>query len=194
MDYISKDEFTSLLRTQDHESLVDEYLFRGVPFAFRERPEEYNILLEHIATSLDVPRTSITLVGSGRIGFSLNPDKFGASFSDKSDLDILVVSDLWFDRIWLDFLRWNRRNYFNLSPQDKVLITRNRIDIYWGRLWPDSLPQVTQLAAVWFNAFRSISLNPDLAKWEVNGRLYRTWDHARLYQLWTLAQLERQAR
>lgn len=102
-----------------------------------------------------------------------------------------MVSEELFDQVWIDLLRWNMQNHFGLSKMDKDMVRRNKQEIYWGRLWPDSLPKVTPLAAIWFDAFKSVSRDPNLARWEVSGRLYRTWEHAKLYQLWTLTQIKR---
>jgi len=92
MEYPSKNEFAAKLRTESHENVVDQYLFRGTPFAFRTSHASYDFLVELLANNLGLSADSITMVGSGRIGFSLDPDRVGAPFSVRSDRTSLLLA------------------------------------------------------------------------------------------------------
>src|SRR6185312_15015974 len=91
-EYPSKDAFAEMLQTLPHNEIIDKYIFvKETPFAFKDRKKGYEFLVNHIAKSLQLNSDCVTLVGSGRIGFSLSPRQFGTPFSPRSDLDIAIV-------------------------------------------------------------------------------------------------------
>ncbi len=189
--YLTAEQFRGRVLTSEHSALIDEcILCSTTPYAFRDAPGDYDILRNHIARGLGVAQEGIALIGSGRVGFSPHPDKYGAPFGDESDLDMLIVSSDWFDQMWLELLRWHNRNQVMLSKEQKRVLERVKHELYWGRLWPSDLSFATSTSAQWFETFKSVGRFSTLAKWEVSGRLYRTWEHARLYQLWSLSRLK----
>lgn len=91
--------------------LVDgsSYFFENI---FQEKDEEFNFKKD-LANSLDVHIRDIAIVGSGKLGFSIKPDKdkleyypfktfdFDYNLNDeneKSDLDVAIISSSLFDR------------------------------------------------------------------------------------------------
>jgi hypothetical protein len=76
MTYPSKDEFSELLDSRNHIKIVDELLIAGIPFAFRDSPADYDALRTTLGTALHLSADAMTVVGSGRIGFSLSPEKY----------------------------------------------------------------------------------------------------------------------
>ena len=188
--YPTRDEFVELLKSDDLRQLVRDRLFAGLPFVYRDSPETYDDLRHRLAVALNVLDSDVTIVGSGRLGFSLSPDNFGAAFRDESDLDVLVVSDRLFDEIWLDMVSLSRRAFGMLPLRDKERVLEHKTnEVYWGRLWPHKLVRVSKVARRWVGAFRALSRNPRLAYHEPRGRLYRTWNHAELYHVDGLSQL-----
>jgi len=185
----SKNEFAAKLRTESHENIVDQYLFRGTPFAFRTSHASYDFLVELLANNLGLFADSITMVGSGRIGFTLDPDRFGAPFSVRSDLDVVVVSERMFDEAWFDMLRLGRK-YLALEERVRRIVKSHRESyIYWGFVIPDRLPGVVRLSTHWFSTFRVLSRYSQFARFEIKGRLYRTWEYARVHQLNSLSRI-----
>lgn len=194
MAYPSKEAFLLLLRERDHIAIIDEYLLAGVPFAFADAEDSYNLLLDTLSAKLAVERGSITMVGSGRIGFSLSPDNFGTPFSASSDLDMAVVNAELFDRAWFDMLRLGSK-YFSLEARVRHWVNSHRANyIYWGFIRPDRLPGVVKDSATWFATFRSLATLREFSSREISGRLYRTWDHLKVQQLHTLRSLPTRVR
>jgi hypothetical protein len=74
------------------EGIARLWLSEGVPFAFSTCPALYEELRAWLAGQIGVHPKEITLVGSGRVGYSLVPRSFGRPFQGKSDLDFVVVS------------------------------------------------------------------------------------------------------
>jgi hypothetical protein len=80
----------------------------------------------------------------------------------------------------------------NLPRGDWAWATARRKELYWGWFVPNqvrfnglSLPAalkpIRDCSTLWFNTFQALTKYPDFSKRDVNGRLYRTWDHVRLY-------------
>jgi hypothetical protein len=194
--YPTADDFAQLLLSRTLSDIIQEHVFQGLPFVFRHTPQTLDVLKGHLVSDLGLNLSNILVVGSARTGFSLNPHKFPRQFSDTSDIDILIVDEDLFDEIWTTLLRWNYpRRLVKLGRTDNEWIYQRRKDIYWGWFEPDrirfegiSLPDalwpIRDLSTRWFNAFRGLSQyseHAELARREVSGRLYRTWNHAYLY-------------
>lgn len=202
MTYPSVDEFSNVLLSHPLEKVVQEYIFQGVPYVFRERPELLDILRRHLCSALKFLEENVVVVGSAKIGFSLNPNNFPRQFSDESDIDILVVDEKLFDSLWMAILRWHYpRRITVLGGEDGRWMRERRQDLYWGAFFPDkirfqglSFPEILKPlrdnSTAWFNAFRSLSQYPELVSRNVSGRLYRTWEHALLYQTDGLRQIK----
>lgn len=108
-EYPSADEFKRILLARSLDSVVRDYLFQGTPFAFRDQPALMDTLRDHLCRdeSLNLSRRDIIVVGSGKLGFSLNPYNFPRCFTDDSDFDVLVVDAGLFDTVWTAMLRWH---------------------------------------------------------------------------------------
>jgi hypothetical protein len=143
---------------------------------------------------------NVVIVGSAQVGFSLSPDTFFRPFSEDSDIDVLVVDEQLFDTIWAATLRWHypRRSWLDGSDWEWARLRQK--ELYWGWLTPNrmrfnglTLPEmlkpVRDASTNWFNAFRSLSRYNEFSRRDVSGRLYRTWEHARLYHESGLSQI-----
>ena len=104
--YPSKKEFKEALTSRPFDWIIDQYLLKGVPFYSASEPDLHTELLRAISTGLGVTRTDIGVVGSARVGFSLDPDKFGEPFNDFSDLDIMgLQAVVWVKAAWVTVYR-----------------------------------------------------------------------------------------
>jgi hypothetical protein len=187
MAHPDKEEFTAMLRQRKHSEIVEEHILSGSPFAFENDQPSYELLRTALSNDLTVAVNAIYLVGSGQIGFSLAPEKFGTPFRPESDLDIAVVHSEIFDAAWMDMLKLGNA-YYALKQRVRDKLTWHRENnIYWGIIYPDSLPGVVSISSKWFSAFKGLSRNPQFASREVSGRLYRTRDHLRVHQEYSCA-------
>ena len=184
------------LRSEDLSNIVRARVLDGAPHVFTSEPTKYQTLQQHLATELSVATDAIRVVGSARTGFSMSPDSFGRQFLPNSDIDVVVVSDTLFDATWRLLLDW--RYPWHLRKWSKV-------DHDWGIRILEELvcgwcnpkyiepPTLTSRAQVtplrdfswrWVNAFQSAGgLHPELSTHNLEGRLYRTWDHAIKYHV-----------
>lgn len=203
MPFITINEFKDLLKDTPETEIVTEYIFAGAPYAFRQNPLLMNVVVRHLTSRLPITAEDITIVGSAKLGFSLNPDAYFNQFSEESDIDIVVVNETLFDEVWSILLKWHYpRRYTGLEniANSRWAGSRQK-DIYWGWLSPDeiryeglffpnALKPLRDLSTAWFNAFRAFSHYPELAGRVMRGRLYRTWNHALLYHAEGLRQLK----
>lgn len=189
---ISLEDFTAELEERPLEEIVKAHLFDGDPFVFRAAPDQYAVLRRHIAGGLKVEAGAITIVGSAKIGFSLDPNSFGRAFSKQSDVDVVVVSERLFDAMWQALIAWRYRRPNRLHGLEQGWGAARRDDVFWGWFtphkirytglsFPAALKPLRDISTLWFQTFRTTALYPGLQGRDYNGRLYRTWDHAMQY-------------
>jgi len=191
---VTAQELRQLIFTTPTEQLVDQYVFAGDPHVFRNAPSDYQLLLDDLASSLGILASAITIVGSAKTGFSMDPEAFGTPFRDESDVDVVIIDEGRFDRLWHALISWEYR----LGPQQgyrRAWLKRRHDDIYWGWFFDDrlntsglsraaALRVVRDISNEWFEAFQSVGLrHATLAGRKFRGRLYRTWNHARMYHV-----------
>ena len=93
------------------------WLSEGIPYAFRQTPALFEAMREWFGEHLDIDPKCITMIGSGRIGFSMGND-FGRKFGATSDLDLSIISDGLYGRLKGDVLRW-MQDYDCKRPESK---------------------------------------------------------------------------
>jgi hypothetical protein len=192
--YPTADEVRGVLQQRDWLRFVEDELFEGVPFVFRDAPELNDRLGEHLATGLEKDNLQFRIVGSARLGLSIAPSKFPAPFSAESDVDVIVVDAELFDVAWHAMLDWNYPRRYRLKGADWMWAKGRQSDLYWGWLsparlryegltLPEALKPVRDISLRWFETFQSLALVSGLEARHVSGRLYRTWRHASQYHV-----------
>jgi hypothetical protein len=188
---VTVEELRGLISSRPTDEVVDVHVFGGDAYVFRETPADYQLLLTDLGTSLRLNPAAITIVGSAKLGFSMDPEAFGTPFREESDVDVVVVDPDRFDRIWYALIAWE----YGLAPQKgykQQWLKRRHEDVFWGWFFGESLHSggfhgealraVRDISYEWFEAFQSVGLRHSrLAGRKFKGRLYRTWDHARSY-------------
>jgi hypothetical protein len=168
---------------------IDRHLFGTAPWAFRASPPEYDDFRAELAHRLGVDRGGITLVGSGRLGFSLNPQHLLTAFGADSDLDIVVASSAVFDATWLELLE-NAANISLASEDERRLLKKTKENFFLGYLRPDHLPLSTMLARDWFPKLASRFKSPVASRHKVKAWLFKSELHARVLYADHLARVQ----
>jgi len=192
------DEFKTLLTTEPIPYIVKEYVFGGETYAFKDNPSIVDDLKAFLSGKLDVKEENITIVGSAKIGFSLSPDTFSRKFHEESDIDIIVVDENIFNSIWFAILRWNYPRRYKLPHVERRWANKRANDVFWGWFepgkikfkglsFPSALKPLLDISTLWFSTFKMVSSLDGFLGRDVNGRLYRTWDHAYEYHVDSLA-------
>ena len=145
--------------------------------------------------------TDVRVIGSGRHGFSMKPYKRLRAFNDTSDIDVVVVNSQIFDALWILLLQ---TAYPRLSSNRGIggWDVPARAELYAGWLTPTAVRMdwkiIGQRAAPlvefkqkWFGALKQAARYASKRHNDITGRLYRTWQHAELYHLFSVAELRR---
>ncbi|MEV4109319.1 hypothetical protein [Nonomuraea sp. NPDC049695] len=169
-------EFSSLGHEVDY--FVTARLFDGIPAVW---PQELDyIKWRHlVAAELGVDPMAVQLVGSARLGYSMNPKKNFRRFHEGSDLDIAVISPEFFEKAWAElremiedeFFFRNRRYLRKLVFEECIALDIVLPRLSFGEQWSRSRDLFIQDLG---DAFRNC---------EVNYRLYRNHASLRSYQV-----------
>jgi hypothetical protein len=143
----------------------------------------------------------VRVVGSGRHGFSTRPRARFKAFDDSSDIDVVVVNETIFDQVWIALLvaayprlAANRQiGRWNVEGREELFagwLTPTSIHMDWRILGARGRP-LSEFKLKWFNALKLAAGHSTKPHHDITGRLYRTWRHAELYHLFSIAQLRR---
>jgi len=199
---MSRDEFKKLLRRNSDATLLGPCLRDDlVPHAFDLNPPGWNECRDYLAHEVGAIPEQVTVVGSARFGFSLKPWNNLKSFHDRSDIDVVVVNADIFDSIWHALLA----AAYPRPPATNWVggwLAARKSELYTGWVTPLEIKldakifgvrakPILQFNATWFNALKRASSFSSRRHEDVNGRLYRTWQHAELYHMHSLSALRK---
>jgi hypothetical protein len=196
---MTPDDFRAMLGNATDALLLDTTLHSDVaPYVFDLDPPKWDAFRMDLADRLDIDVADIRVVGSGRLGFSLAPQKDLRAFSDTSDIDVVVVNAERFDDLWCKILRAAYpRPPVHMGPQ----LSSIRNGVYTGYLTPVDLSldvsiygqkarPALETRTKWFDTLKDAAKFPPRRHEDIHGRLYRTWEHAEMYHLHGLAALK----
>jgi len=195
-------EFLDLTKVKTDTQLLGACLRDDImPYVFEPKPSAWNVFRQEIASQLEVSHGDITVVGSGRLGFSMKPWGNLSRFTDKSDVDVVIVDSDVFDELWLSLLH---AAYPRLPLTNKLggWLRDRRNEVYTGWITPlnihldrtivgEKATPVLNFKIQWFNTLKQASRHLPRRHEDVQARLYRTWRHAELYHLNSLAELRK---
>ena len=166
-------------------ALTDDIMFQkhivfGDSYALSS--DQYFELKHQIAMQFGLHSTQVILVGSAKLGFSIAPTKQYQSFGDASDLDIAVVSEDFFGKLWsAAFEYWNDGGYWDRSYRFKDYLFR-------GWLRPDCLPPTVASALQWFEYFRQLTASQKFGQYKISAGVYKSWWFLERYQQKAIAE------
>ncbi|MCY4402480.1 MAG: hypothetical protein OXD54_07885 [Candidatus Poribacteria bacterium] len=139
--------------------------------------QDYFDLRSEVAKYFGLHPNEVLVVGSAKLGFSIAPDKQYDLFSDKSDIDIALVSSTLFDEYWnqvFSYKRinpyWNERDFINY--------------LFQGWIRPDKFPRSKMFPSGkdWWIFFQSITSSGKYGKYKIRGGLYQSYFFLENYQ------------
>lgn len=199
---MTPEEFREQVRERTDTQLLETCLHDdAAPYVFDPHPDGWDLFRDELAKQLSVSRSDVRIVGSARFGFSMKPGRNLRTFTEESDIDVVIVNNELFDRLWFALLE-------AAYPRERIAaimggwLKTRRNELYTGWLTPLEITldvkifgprarPVLDFNTLWFNALKQASRHPSRRHEDVNGRLYRTWRHANLYHLHSLAALRR---
>ncbi len=173
--------------------VVQKYLIEGNSYFFEENfdyNEEFTFKKE-LSECLNVHIRDIAIVGSGKLGFSIKPEKVDPSLylfkefdydfnkdenEEKSDIDIAIISSFLFDRELLSLYK-HTNAYKDLSGFQGGYAPHSK-SIVKGWLRPDRIPNDYSISST-IDDFR---LKYRLKyKRKINFGIYKSWDYFETY-------------
>lgn len=122
----------TLVSPKEREEIVRLYFTEGIPFAFLNNPILFEKIREWLGKHIQVNPKTITITGSARIGYTLNPNKIqGTAFSNSSDLDFIIVDEELFNSLEKDFIKFVAifKNSSDAKIKSRTYLLENIIEI-----------------------------------------------------------------
>lgn len=170
------EEFRKVIENKGLEETVNSLILHGSVFYFNWDDNKYYCFKDEISKKLRVHTKNIEIIGSAKLGFSLNQERLGKSFGKKSDIDVVVISDILFEKAWSELISIGDRRWIDLTPKEKENLKQCQNDIYWGYIRPDRVPGETEFSKWWWNIFNELSSNAEYEYRMVRGRLFKSWE------------------
>ena len=168
-----------LAATLNPSDFIETRVLSGPAYAFNDNPESYSELIGEIAAKLEVQADQLTLIGSAKIGFSLNKDHLLKLFDRRSDLDLVVVAPVLFDTASLE-VRLRQKELELAGAEERRRLKRTRENIFNGYLRPDQLPLSASLAKDWFPRLSGPFDSTLARRHPVKAWLFKSFDHAKI--------------
>lgn len=102
-------ELREACKSKSSSEIYDEYFISGKVWIFEKIYgdrwfNEYDRFKKYIAQKLNVHYNNISIAGSAKLGYSLNPAKNFKAFDENSDVDIIIVSEKLFSEFWQEYI------------------------------------------------------------------------------------------
>jgi hypothetical protein len=137
--YQTVTELQNDIKTIEPSELAKKWLENPLPYVFSQNNKENEFI--NIIKSDWPDSEKIKVVGSGNWRYSLNPWKYFSEFSDKSDIDTVIISEKHFNEIWCELRSIHRKNWYLWDHDQQDEINRNGQNIYAGFITPKWIPE-----------------------------------------------------
>lgn len=159
--------FKADLKVKSAQEVVRRHISFGDCFALDE--EQHFQLKSAVASQFDLNPVDVFIVGSAKLGFSIAPSKRYRHFGNYSDIDIAVVSDRLFDRVWEEAYEYARKGgYWEAQRQ---------FERYFFKGWirPDMLPSspIFGFSNAWWEFFRTLTASHNFGPFRIRAGIYR---------------------
>src|SRR5437870_13896171 len=102
---MTSQEFRDLLERQSDLQLLEPCLSDDrAPYVFQQKPPSWDTFRDELVSGLHVSRNDIRIVGTARFGFGIKSGFNVKSFSDNSDIDVVIVDANRFEQLWVPLL------------------------------------------------------------------------------------------
>jgi hypothetical protein len=180
------EDFEALGRKVEY--FVTARLLEGTPSVWNDQID-YMTWRHIVAEQLTVDPAEVQLVGSAKLGYSLNPGKNFTKFHDESDFDIAIISNSLFEKAWAELrsliqngsFDGRRNNLRKLVFEECVALDIVLPHMSFGKTWSKGRDALIA------------SLGEGFGSRTVNYRLYRSHRALRSYQIKSVEAAESRA-
>jgi len=170
-------KFNEDLQTYNDDDLIKKlYRLNMQPVCMSN--DRYFNLKNLVSTKFGLDMTDVFMVGSGKLGFTIKPNEQYRLFSDKSDIDLAIVSNELFEQIWKSlFLYKEEIKYWPKEMKFKEYLFK-------GWIRPDYLPpsKLFQDGENWWNFFQELTSSGDYGPYRIRAGLYHSHFFFESYQ------------
>ncbi len=178
-----KSRFKKDLKDEIYDSryIVQKYLCNGSSPILND--EEIFEIKFSIANKFKIHPNEVIITGSGKLGFSIAPQKLFNDFNENSDIDVAIISNNVFDEFWSDLLD------FNINIKNRNYIEeKNYRDFqdYFFRGWirPDLFPFKYKRKTDWFNFFNDLTQKIyNYGEHKISAGIYKNFTTFELYNI-----------
>lgn len=170
--------------------VANQYILSDNPICFKGNKDLIFKLNGLISKYFKLHPKNIEIVGSAKLGFSLNEYRLGEPYNKNSDIDFALVSSSLYDEAWHELLQLEFK-YYQLGPKEKELLRDCYKDIPHGFISPDKLPLDGDFSKNWWKFFSSLSNKPEFEYRKIRGRLFKNWWFAEKYYSIQLTRLSK---
>ena len=173
--------FRDAIDSERNADIVQRYILDQFPFCFHDNPEAFWNLRTEVCRNLDIHPQDVAIVGSAKLGFSLSPKRLGEPFGEASDIDLLIVSEDLFEKIWLELIKYRETVVFKLRPDLQSRFKELQRILFFGLLRMDKLSNDFDFAKKYWELFNALSVDPAYGPRPVRAAIYKSWTHACYY-------------
>jgi len=178
---MNKDEFEKIIQEKTIAEFVQEYLFDGVPYCFKDDPSKFNLFRLAICNRFNIHPQNLTIVGSAKIGFSLSPEKYGSPFSDASDIDVVLVSEELFQDLWLRLIEFKKTTVYRLSKYHRDRFRELQVILFYGSIRLDMISNDFAFTREWWEFFNTLSTDKRFGPRQIRAMIFKSWRHVSFY-------------
>ena len=145
---------------------------------------QYFDLRSEVADCFELHPSEVLVVGSAKLGFSIAPDKLYQLFSNKSDIDVVLISSTLFDEIWEVVFRYKYEGGY--WPEYKEFVKY----FFEGWIRPDKLPrsEMFSFGKKWWGFFQKVTKSRIYGDYKIAGALYKSYFFLENYQKYCVRQ------
>lgn len=180
-------ELQEALKDRGSKFVYNHVLLNEDVYLLRQRykadaPRVYHDIKMATSDALNVPVKNVAIVGSAKTGYSLTPGRDYSPFSDKSDLDLVIVSDNLFRELWECQLNYvNSATGQQYGPVAKNIF-RHFISIKAEEIQGDQIEYFSDWISRVDRLRKTLQLNFKLPT-EINYRVYDDWRYVEQYHV-----------
>ena len=135
-------------------------------------------LKEILNDKLGVAYHNVLMVGSGKIGYSLNPFKKFKAFDEDSDIDIAIISIKMFNELWAKIRL--------ASTEEHIFYNSITSSIFRGFINEKHFSNIAFARQYWNNQILDLNrcIQEDVGiQHQINYRIYRSWEDLEDYHI-----------
>lgn len=176
-------EFLEELVTLPPDIIASLWIFSRIPYPFRGDAKSYEKWRRDLSKLVEVDSSEILITGSGAFGISLNPNKNYRSFDNKSDIDVAIISEHFFNLSWRHLRNLGSTIHGMPAPAKQAVRDHVEKYIYWGTIATDKILPFLPFGKKWSAALEQMSKTEPTKGRTIKARIYKDFDSLRSYQV-----------